>query len=166
MEIILNILVISLLIITISFCWKLNKKIIELKDSKKDLGELVKTFDNAIIKTHKSIADLKVLSSNSSTELQQYVNKAGEFISDLSFMTDTAAKLADRLEKAISNARHDLPINNIYENKRNLSTEIKESSFMNINIDKTSEKPNAANSNYTLKAKEDLLKTVKLIKNG
>lgn len=108
MDIILNITVISLLIITIAFCWRLNKKIIELKDSKKDLGALVQTFDAAIIKTHKSIADLKVMSQTSSAELQQYVDKAGELISDLSFMTNTAAKLADRLENAIGIARQEI----------------------------------------------------------
>jgi regulatory protein YycI of two-component signal transduction system YycFG len=102
---IVEIIVISLLITTIFFCWKLNAKIMELRDSRKDISELVKTFDVAIIKTHKSIADLKTMSANSSQELQSYVNKAGELIEDLAFMTETSARLADRLERAISTAR-------------------------------------------------------------
>lgn len=98
-------IVVSLLVTTIFFCWKLNGKITELRDSRKDISELVKTFDVAIIKTHKSIADLKTMSAHSSQELQSYVSKAGELIEDLAFMTETSARLADRLERAISAAR-------------------------------------------------------------
>jgi hypothetical protein len=105
LEVTINIVVIFLLVVTIYFCWHLNKKIIEIRDSKKDLSQLANNFDIAIIKTHKSISDLKALSENSSKELYSYVSKANELISDLSFMTDTAANLADRLEVSIKAAR-------------------------------------------------------------
>ena len=39
---------------------------------------MVKTFDMAIIKTHKNIADLKSMSANSAEELQSYVGKASD----------------------------------------------------------------------------------------
>jgi ABC-type transporter Mla subunit MlaD len=107
MEYALNIAVIILSTITILFCMRLNSKIMELRNSKKDLGDLVQTFDNAIVKTHKNIADLKQMSQSSATELHQYVEKASELISDLSFMTDTASSLADRLEAAIRAARQE-----------------------------------------------------------
>ncbi|AIF81893.1 hypothetical protein I862_06695 [endosymbiont of Acanthamoeba sp. UWC8] len=160
MDIVLNITVISLLIITIGFCWRLNKKIIELKDSKKDLGILVQTFDAAIIKTHKSIADLKVMSQTSSVELQQYVDKAGELISDLSFMTNTAAKLADRLENAIGVARNEVA-------QQGQS----KAQFPSANaLDRKVTKPLVLNnskvsgSNGSSKTKDDLRNAIKLIK--
>lgn len=103
--IIIDIVMIFLLVITIGFCWKLNNKIIEIKGSRKDLVDLIKTLDNAIVKTNKNIADLKIMSSNSTVELQSYVEKARELLADLSFMTDTASHLADRIERGMTELR-------------------------------------------------------------
>ncbi|MBS0236561.1 MAG: hypothetical protein JSS50_04410 [Proteobacteria bacterium] len=102
----LDIVMICLLGLTIWFCWRLNGKIAALRESKHDLSEMVKTFDSAIAKTHKNVAELKAMSTSSSQELQLYINKAGELIGDLSYMTEAASKLADRLESGISKARH------------------------------------------------------------
>ncbi len=101
----LDLLMIGLLALTIWFCWRLNGKILALKESRYDLSEMVKTFDSAIVKTHKNVAELKSISTSSATELQLYINKAGELIGDLSFMTEAAGKLADRLEGNITKAR-------------------------------------------------------------
>lgn len=98
--------VISLLFITIWYCWRLNNKIVDLKNSEKDLNNLVKTFDVAIGKTHKNISDLKDMSSSTAAELQTYLEKANELVGDLSFMTETASKLADRLERGIIDSRN------------------------------------------------------------
>lgn len=161
MEILLNIIVISLLIITIIFCWRLNKKITELKDSKKDLGALIQTFDSAIIKTHKSIADLKVMSQTSSTELQQYVDKAGELISDLSFMTNTAAKLADRLETAIGVARNEISHQSA-NNSQNIFNNNINSTITKLPINNTNTKEEVIRSSS--RTKNDLLDAIRLIK--
>ncbi len=160
MDTLLNITVISLLLVTIAFCWRLNKKIIELKDSKKDLGALVQTFDSAIIKTHKSIADLKIMSQTSSDKLQQYVDKAGELISDLSFMTNTAAKLADRLENSIGIARNQIaqqpaPRPNFFP-QEDLDQMIAKFPSSNSNV-------RVHSNNSSSKTKDDLLNAIKLL---
>jgi hypothetical protein len=162
-ELVLDIVVLFLLLVTIAFCWRLNNKILELKDSKKDLGALVKTFDGAIIKTHKSIADLKQISHSSSVELQQYVDKAGELISDLSFMTETATKLADRLEKAIALAREEVPIQ-VAKHQMQRNHENLDEIIANIN------RRDGVNQNHQVKVKsttrEELMKTVQMLKEG
>ena len=101
MEWILNGIIIILLSCTIVFCWRLNNKIVELRDNKKDLLSLIGTFDNAIVTAHNSIKTLKETSYNASEDLRRYVDKSHELISDLSFMTDAANKAADDLEKAV-----------------------------------------------------------------
>lgn len=162
-EFVLDVVVLFLLLITITFCWRLNNKILALKDSKKDIGELVKTFDGAIIKTHRSIADLKQISHSSSNELQQYVDKAGELISDLSFMTETATKLADRLEKAIALAREEVPIqvakHQMQRNHDNLDEII-----ANVNCSHGVNQNNQIKVNST--TREELMKTVQMLKEG
>lgn len=98
--------VMALLTLTIVFCWRLNNKIMELKAGRRDLLELIKTLDSAIIKTNANIGELKVMTQNSALELNSLVNQAQELISDLSFMNDTAHRLADRLDNSISESRY------------------------------------------------------------
>lgn len=104
-EIILDTVVISLLAVTIYFCWRLNERISELKNSKRDLVELVRTFDDAIKKTNTSVTELRTMSKNSTQELQNYIKKASELIGDLSFLTDSASEISDRLETNIKAVR-------------------------------------------------------------
>ena len=155
MDFLLDIIMISLLTLTIGFCWKLNNKIVELKDSRKDLNDLVKTFDIAIIKTHKSIADLKVMSKQSSVDLQLYVKKASELLEDLSFMNDSAGNLADRLENAISTARshHEMIKTHNESNKVTVPPSLSRPA----NINKTT-------SSSISRSRQELMRAVKKVK--
>lgn len=105
-ELILNLIVMALLTLTIFFCWRLNNKIGELRAGRKDLIELVRTLDAAIIKTNSNITSLKTMSQTSAHELNETVQKAQELLSDLSFIVDTGSKVADRLERSIVNSRN------------------------------------------------------------
>ncbi len=156
---ILDVFLLFMLAVTISFCWRLNNKILELKHSRKDLSELVKTFDTAIVKTHKNISDLKNMSSSSTAELQSYLGKANELIGDLSFMTETAAKLADRLEKNIMEMRP--TTDDAFTKLKNEQLEKMIANIGNSNSLDTSE-----NSSGFSKTKQDLLAAIKLAKTG
>jgi hypothetical protein len=156
-DIILNSLVIILLSLTILFCWKLNKKIIELKSSKTDMLNLVKSFDTAIVKTNKSISDLKVMSANSTVELQNYLNKATELINDLSFMTETASKLADRLETGILDVRK---TNYPQPHKEHSNDQLEQMISSIGNMDNNSNKKAGF-----INARNDLMSALKFIKN-
>lgn len=161
-SIILDITVISLLIVTIMFCWRLNNKILELKHSRRDLSDLVKTFDTAIIKTHKNISELKGMSASSTAELQTYLSKANELIGDLSFMTETAAKLADRLEKNIVDTKPEA--NDSLTRLKNEQLEQMISNLGNSNQPKTPSQPSVS-SNFA-KTKKDFMAAIKLAKSG
>ncbi len=152
---ILDVIVILMLVVTITFCWRLNNKILELKSSRKDLTDLVKTFDTAIIKTHKNISDLKSMSASSTQELQSYLGKANELIGDLSFMTETAAKLADRLEKNIMDIRPTTDASLMKLKNEQLEKMI--SNIGNSNIPQHQE-----NSPNFSKTKQDLINAIKL----
>ena len=105
-ELILNIIVMTLLMLTIFFCWRLNNKIGELRAGRKDLIELVRTLDAAIMKTNSNIVNLKSMSQTSANELSETVGKAQELLNDLNFIVDTGSKVADRLERSIVNSRN------------------------------------------------------------
>ena len=105
MNYLLEITVILLLGITVAFCWRLNNKITEIKSSRKDMANLIKVFDDAIINTNNSLAALKEASADTARDLKKYTIKSNDLISELAFMNDTAVRLADRLESILSDAK-------------------------------------------------------------
>lgn len=96
---ILDSFVIVLLAVTIYFCLRLNAKLNELRASRREFAELVKTIDDAMVKTHKSIATLRDAAGEVGRKLETDMARAEELTGDLSFMVDVATKLASRLEE-------------------------------------------------------------------
>lgn len=154
--------VIALLVITIGYCWRLNNKILELKNSKQDLLELVKTFDIAISKTHKNIAELKNMSASSTAELQSYLQKANELVGDLSFMTETAAKLADRLERGILDTRNSNDYNT-FNKFKNEQLEKMIESIGNSNDEAFEPRTQVASSGFS-RTRNDLISAIQEVK--
>ena len=118
-SILIDLLVMLLLLMTIFFCWRLNAKIVELRASRKDLLELIKTLDQAIFKTNSNIIELKSLSQNSAVGLNNLMSKAKININDLNFINETADKTANKLEKNIIEARK--LIETINQTNKNIS---------------------------------------------
>ncbi len=140
---------------------RLNSKIMELKSGRRDLLELVKTLDSAILKTNTNITELKVMSQNSAVKLSQLVSKAQEHIDDLNFMNETAVKLADRLEKNISDARYLTDkLKSAYSQPQgsdiigNIAPDIKHKEHSNTNT---------IRSSFT-RAKEELISALRFVK--
>lgn len=106
METLMNVVVVVMLGMTMVFCWQLNKKIIELRQSKQYMLDLVKNFDSAVINTHKSIMTLKETSTNATIELRTNVVKAEELVKDLAFLNQTGTAIADNLENFVHNAKN------------------------------------------------------------
>lgn len=101
----LDIFIIVLLLIAIIYSWKLNRKLHLLKESKMELAEMVKGFEDSISNAESAISELKHLGSDSFNEIKQKINTASYLANDLSFMTERAVEIADRLDKLIENAR-------------------------------------------------------------
>lgn len=155
MTVIIDVVMMALLAMTIVFCWRLNSKIAELKAGRKDLIELVKTLDKAILQTNTNITELKVMSQNSAVELSTLVAQAQESINELSFMNETAAKLADRLERNITESRY-------------IQDKFRDYAHMNNNYQQEEARP-APQQNNPLRAgfnraKEELLTALRVAK--
>ena len=122
-----------MLSITIIFCWRLNTKIVEIKSSRKSIEEMIRNFDSAVLKTHKSIADLKHLSSTSLEDIDLKAQKAKVISEDLGYATSSAARLIDRLDERLKEARK----------------------FENHVISSSSSKPTHQNDNSSVKDSSD-----------
>jgi len=103
----LNLLITGLLMATISYCWVLNKRIKILQDSKSELSNLLKYFDESTTKASESIVALQTASKKIGENIQIRIDKANYLIDDLAFMIEKGNRLADQLDAnfAVNRAR-------------------------------------------------------------
>lgn len=97
----LDIAIIALLLLAMVYGYRLHKKISIIQDSRKELGEMFKIFDQTIIKANTSVEDLKYISQEIAKELQDRIDKGKLLIDDISFV-------AERAEKRIVAMQNDL----------------------------------------------------------
>ena len=106
-KLLLDTLIIILLALTISYCWLLNRRIKILQDSKSELAQLLRYFDESTQRASESIVALQAASKKIGENIQTRIEKANYALDDLTFMIEKAGKLADQLEAsfAVSRAR-------------------------------------------------------------
>ena len=100
--VILDLLIVALLATTIGYCWLLNKRIKILQDSKSELAQLLKYFDESTEKASESIIALQTASKKIGENIQHRVDKANYLVEDLSFMIEKGTKLADQMEASFA----------------------------------------------------------------
>jgi hypothetical protein len=105
LKIILDVMVASLLAATIFYCRKLNYRIKLLQDSKSELGQLIKQFDEATQTAIASIQEIHRASRKIGENIQGKLDKANYLANDLEFMIERANKTADKIAKQISDDR-------------------------------------------------------------
>ncbi|MFN7038187.1 MAG: DUF6468 domain-containing protein [Alphaproteobacteria bacterium] len=94
-----------MLIISITYSWRLNKKFMDFKNNKGEFFKLIKVLDETILRAEASIEELKNLTLISSGSLGTKLDQIKILTDDLAFMSDRASVLADKLEESISTAR-------------------------------------------------------------
>lgn len=98
LNLLVNIIMAVLLAVTISYCWMLNRRIQILQDSKSELSQLLKHFDESTKRASESIVALQTTSKKIGENIQARIDKANYLIDDLAFMLEKGAKLSDKLE--------------------------------------------------------------------
>jgi chromosome segregation ATPase len=102
---ILNGLVTGLLGATIFYCVRLNRRIRVLQDSKSELAELIRQFDESTQIATYSISEIHKASKKINENMQARLDKANYLADDLAFMIEKANKLAERMDGQISASR-------------------------------------------------------------
>lgn len=105
LKMILDIMVAGLLAATIFYCRKLNFRIKLLQDSKSELAQLIKQFDEATGTAVASIQEIHRASRKIGENIQGKLDKANYLANDLEFMIERANKTADKIAKQISDDR-------------------------------------------------------------
>lgn len=106
-NLLLNALVIVLLGLTIGYCWLLNRRIQVLQDSKSELAQLLKHFDESTERASESIIALQTASKKIGENIQHRIDKANFLLDDMAFMIEKGGKIANQMEAgfAVSRAR-------------------------------------------------------------
>lgn len=94
-----------MLMVNIVYAWQLNRKIVDIRNSKIEFSSMIKKLDESILRSEYSIDELKNLTHKTITGLNSQIDKAKFLSDDLAFLTDRASLLADKLDQDISIAR-------------------------------------------------------------
>lgn len=106
-NLLVNVVIIALLVVTIGYCWVLNRRIKILQDSKGELAQLLKHFDDSTKRASESIMALQTASKKIGESMQIRAEKASYLLDDLAFTIEKAEKINNQLEAgfAVSRAR-------------------------------------------------------------
>lgn len=104
MELALNTAVSILLCLTIIYCWRLNRRIQELQNSRENLANFVKSLDSSLHVASTTISELRNITNKTAVEMSSYIKQSEELYGDLSFLTERAKTLSNQLENNINKA--------------------------------------------------------------
>ncbi len=105
-SLILDIAVAILLIVTIGYAIKLNKRLTRLRGDKKDLENLARTFGESTKRAEDNINHLRTIAQALDIQMQ----RAQSLRDDLAFLADRGGSTADHLESLVREARDGLGI--------------------------------------------------------
>lgn len=98
LELLTNVVVVTLLCVTIGYCWRLNQRIRVLQQGRSELAQMLLRFDNSTKRATDSVSALQNTSKKLSESIQARLEKANAAADDLLFLIERAGQIADRLE--------------------------------------------------------------------
>ncbi len=94
-------LVAVLLLATIVYAWRLDRRLATLKQEKAALGELMADFTHAATKADQGLKALKAAAADMGRDVEGLVAKGQGLRDDLSFLIERGEPLADRLADTV-----------------------------------------------------------------
>ena len=94
----LDLLLLIMTIVCVSYCWILNRRISDLQNSRVEFARMIKELDVSIIKAEKNIKAMNEISKIVSLEMQDKLNKANQVIDELSDITRNANQISHKFD--------------------------------------------------------------------
>lgn len=95
LSLVIDILMAGLLIVTLFYCSRLNKRIRLLQDAKSELAHIIQEFDESTQRATQSIAQIHEATNRISENIQHKIDKANFLADDLQFLIERSAKITD-----------------------------------------------------------------------
>jgi len=102
---VLDLLFAGLLVATLVYMARLNRRLDALRAGREELEALVKRFTDATEPAQSNVGAMKAAAESTGRNLQEEIDRARGLREDLTFLTDRANALADQLEVAITRSR-------------------------------------------------------------
>ena len=96
-----DLIVATLLIVTIGYAIRLNKQLRVLRQDKAELEKLATVFGDSTVKANESLNRLRATAEIMQTQIE----RAQTLHDDLNYLVDRGEKAADRLESSVRNSR-------------------------------------------------------------
>ncbi|MFZ4124831.1 MAG: DUF6468 domain-containing protein [Rickettsiales bacterium] len=101
LSLLINIMMAVLLIVTIVYCRRVNQRIQVLQDSRSELAQIIREFDESTERATKSIAEIHEATHRLSENMQHKIDKANFLVGDLQTMIDKGNRVAGIAEGAM-----------------------------------------------------------------
>lgn len=98
LSIFVNGLMAALLLATIVYCLKLNKRIKVLQDSKSELARIIREFDDSTKRATQSINEIHAATMRISDNIQHKIDRANYLADDLEMLIERGNKTAGKTE--------------------------------------------------------------------
>lgn len=105
----LDLLVAVLLVATIVYAVRLNKRLAVLREDRAQLQDMIKGLQKATEQADEAVGGLRLSAADAGRSLHDVVERAQSLKSDLMFITEKADGAADRLEAALK-AQREAPV--------------------------------------------------------
>lgn len=123
MTLALNYLISGLLILTILYCFKLSRKIDNLRQGKEEFANLIKHFDQSIVRAEHNIAELKNHTQKAGNKLTTKMEEANIVLDNLQYISEEVSKLLQAIDKKVNSpaVKRQLAHNNATQIDHNLT---------------------------------------------
>ena len=105
MTIFFDLAITILLVITIVYAVKLNKKLSVIRDARDGMGDVISEFSGSVDRAEQGLSKISAATAESSEKLKQQIGTADRIADDLALLEKRAELAADRLEGLIAEAR-------------------------------------------------------------
>ncbi len=104
-ELVIDIVVITLLLLTIIYIWRLNHNLSVLRKNQDSMFNLAQSLNEASDKAKNAVAGLKSAAADTAEDLQNVVEDAKSIKESLLSISDNAQKTVARLDMAVKDAQ-------------------------------------------------------------
>ncbi|WP_416899747.1 MAG: DUF6468 domain-containing protein [Minwuia sp.] len=105
LDLILDLVLTGLLFATLVYCFVLNRRLSRLRNAKGDMAEMVRSFHLATEAARGSVDELKSTAEAMAKDLQTQIQHGRDMLEEMSVVTSSAGRLADRIEKGVEKSR-------------------------------------------------------------
>lgn len=95
----------ALLVATLVFCIRLNKRLESIRGAKDELKALMASFDGATDRARAAVVELRKASDETAGALKERIDRGRALADELSIITDAGDRLASRLEQGLTSRR-------------------------------------------------------------